>query len=678
MLGLAIGCAAVAACCYAGAVQLQQRAVRRVSSGTVLRPSGVRAVLRAPNWQLGLALVVLGASLHIFALTQAPLVIVQPIGVLSLVLTVAFAKIKPTPAVLAAMVMSVGGVSAFVALSAHATVATGVPQVGAAQSVALAAAVLAAVGWRTGGRVRCLLLSLATALLFGFASALVRAIGETLHAGGFSPLVAMMAAEAVLSALVGSWLVHQAYASGPAAVVVGATTIIDPLTAVLIDVFAYGEAPHGALPGEVASAAVAVAGLLVLARAVPPPTRPPAARERTGDRLRILIAADTFPPHVNGAAQFAYRLARGLVARGHEVHVVCPSPSGKGSTTVTDGITVHRLGAVRTPFHRSFRVCPPWRAARAVPDLLRRIEPDLVHTQAHFLIGRSAVRAATGRGIPVVATNHFMPENLFGYGPFPQWIRPVLARLAWLDLVRIFGRATVVTAPTPRAVRLLEDNGLAGLAIAVSCGIDRTHFQAAAPVRADHPTVLFVGRLDAEKNVGELLRAAAALPPELDARVDLVGDGTERPRLESQAAELGIADRVTFHGFVSDEELVRAYQRCDVFCMPGTAELQSIATMEAMAAARPVIAADAMALPHLVRPGHNGWLFRPGDIADLTARLAAVLGDPETRAAMGQASLQMIARHDIDNTLDTFERLYLDVTSSTPQPSTPRTEQVPA
>jgi phosphatidylinositol alpha 1,6-mannosyltransferase len=98
--------------------------------------------------------------------------------------------------------------------------------------------------------------------------------------------------------------------------------------------------------------------------------------------------------------------------------------------------------------------------------------------------------------------------------------------------------------------------------------------------------------------------------------------------------------------------------------MPGAAELQSLATMEAMAAGRPVVAADAMALPHLVRHGHNGWLYPPGDISALAARLASLLADPARRAAMGAASRQLIAGHSSDATVTRFEALYHQVLSA--------------
>jgi glycosyltransferase involved in cell wall biosynthesis len=80
--------------------------------------------------------------------------------------------------------------------------------------------------------------------------------------------------------------------------------------------------------------------------------------------------------------------------------------------------------------------------------------------------------------------------------------------------------------------------------------------------------------------------------------------------------------------------------------------------MEAMAAGKPVVVADAMALPHLCKPGRNGWLFTPGDVRGLADRLHAVTSDPAVTARMGAASSDLIAAHAIDTTLDTFESLY--------------------
>ncbi len=122
---------------------------------------------------------------------------------------------------------------------------------------------------------------------------------------------------------------------------------------------------------------------------------------------------------------------------------------------------------------------------------------------------------------------------------------------------------------------------------------------------------------------------------------------------------LGIQDRVTFYGRVEEDDLRAAYTRADVFAIASIAELQSIATMEAMASGLPVVAADAVALPHLMRDGENGYLFEPGDVDDLADKLRRVLtASPEEYLRMQQASLDGVEIHDIEKTLDTFEKLY--------------------
>ncbi|MBN9100309.1 MULTISPECIES: glycosyltransferase [unclassified Pseudonocardia] len=378
--------------------------------------------------------------------------------------------------------------------------------------------------------------------------------------------------------------------------------------------------------------------------------------------LRVLIGAETYPPDVNGAARFAERLATGLAGRGHEIHVVTPSPEGAPFRRSADGVTVHGVRSHRYFMRPDFQVCMPWEASPSVAALMEEIDPDVVHTQAHMVVGRYVVHAASRTGRPLVATNHFMPENLAAHTPIPRPLQRIGYKIAWKDLGRIFGKADAVTAPTPRAVELLVRSAGLKDAFPVSCGIDAERYHCATfgamPDPAAVPTVLFVGRMDQEKRVDELIRAFAALPAGVDARLELIGDGPEREAWTGLVETLGVGHRVRFRGFVSEEELVEAYARADVFCMPGIAELQSLVTLEAMASGTPVVAADAMALPHLVRPGRNGWLYTPGDVPELTTRLAALLSDPAVRRRMGAASLDIVAEHAIGATLDTFEDLY--------------------
>ncbi|GAA3039067.1 glycosyltransferase [Streptosporangium longisporum] len=381
---------------------------------------------------------------------------------------------------------------------------------------------------------------------------------------------------------------------------------------------------------------------------------------------RVLIGTDTYPPDVNGAAYFTHRLAAGLAGRGNEVHVVCASDDGPSRTEQVEGVTVHRLRSAPVLVHPTMRISVPARLDRLIDE----IAPDVVHVQGHFVVGRAAISASRRGGIPVVATNHFMPDNLFQFARVPEPLRERAGALAWKDFRRVFSRADRVTTPTRIAAGLLAGKGFGTPVEAVSCGIDLTRFRPRAEPRTwsrrafglpERDTILFVGRLDEEKRLDELIRALPIVLNTADAQVVLAGTGGRRDALATLADRIGVGDRVAFLGFVPDEALPQLYAAADVFAMPGVAELQSIATLEAMASGLPVVAADAMALPHLVRPGENGRLFQPGDVQELAWHLGGLLASPQARTAMGAASRAIALTHDDRASLARFEAIYQEV-----------------
>jgi glycosyltransferase involved in cell wall biosynthesis len=391
----------------------------------------------------------------------------------------------------------------------------------------------------------------------------------------------------------------------------------------------------------------------------------PAERSSTAssDRpLRIVIGADTFSPDVNGSARFSERLASGLASRGHDVHMVAPAASSKhGTWTETyDGqdITVHRLRSWRWYPHDWLRFALPWVINQNSAKILDAVKPDIVHFQSHIVIGRGLSVEAEKRGIRIIGTNHFMPENLLEFTLLPKSWQDWAVGLAWKAAKRTFGRASAITSPTRRAAEFLEKSTGLRNVYAISCGINAGNYTPDfTPRQANR--ILFVGRVTGEKQIDVLLNAVALLPADIDAQLEIVGGGDQKKNLEAMAATLGIADRVTFTGYVTETELRDAYTRATVFAMPSIAELQSIATMEAMASGLPVVAADAMALPHLVRDGENGFLFTPGDAQLLADKLAHVLTLPQEELdVLKNASLRLIAAHDIQRTLTTFEKLY--------------------
>lgn len=376
------------------------------------------------------------------------------------------------------------------------------------------------------------------------------------------------------------------------------------------------------------------------------------------------MGADTFWPEINGAASFISRLSAGLVERGHEVHIAAPSYSNKkrGAQLEThegQQFTVHRIYSWRWYPHPWLRFALPWRIKQNSAKILDLVKPDVMHFQSHIVIGRGMTIEGQKRNVRLIGTNHFMPENLLEYTlVIPPFLKNWAIKQAWKAADRSFGRAARVTTPTRKAAEYLEANTSVRDVLAISCGIDAHNYTPNLEPRTDN-LIVFLGRVVDEKQIDKLIRAFAKLDPALKAKLEIVGGGELEGRLKALAVTLGVAQNVTFTGYVEEDYLRNALTRATVFAMPSIAELQSISTMEAMASGLPIVAANAMALPHLVHDGENGFLFEPGNVDEFAEKLTRVLTMPEDELLkFKKESLRIVESHDIQRTLDTFESLY--------------------
>src|SRR5690606_19941660 len=201
----------------------------------------------------------------------------------------------------------------------------------------------------------------------------------------------------------------------------------------------------------------------------------------SGRPLKILIGCDTFAPDINGAARFAERLAAGLVQRGHEVHVVAPNSAYRRSaihTEIIEGepLIMHRLPAVRWLPHDWLRFVWPWRSKHYARKVLDEVQPDIVHIQSHIVIGRGLTRIAHQRGIPIIATNHVMAENILDHTSMPDFINLPVLKLAWADANRTFEMTRAVTTPTRKAADSLEHTIDISGVVPISSGIGRRNY----------------------------------------------------------------------------------------------------------------------------------------------------------------------------------------------------------
>ena len=402
--------------------------------------------------------------------------------------------------------------------------------------------------------------------------------------------------------------------------------------------------------------------------------------------MKIVIATAVYSPMINGVAVFSHNLALGLVRRGHEVLVLTPSQTGKNFTEIQDGVKVCYLRSVETKvypdqihkaekrfrlfYRHGFRVSVF--PQREVAKILGDFQPDVVHVQVSDPIGLSVVSYARHHDIPVVTTEHNQPEVLTEPLKVPRLVKKPIDALLASYFANRQSKSDFVTMPTKQAIHnLLNGRDFKVPVAAVSNGVDLSEFRPGKAsssayekyeVPADVPIVLYVGRVDPEKNVGVVLAAfSRALERVPEALMLVVGDGVDLVNLKKQARDLRILAKVKFLGRVTGEDLYEIYKMGTVFVTASEIETQGIVQIEAAASGLPLIAVDAGAVSEICVDNVNGFLCQPGNISEMAVAMAKILNDTDLRKKFSEKSLELAQEHDFERTLDKFINIYKKV-----------------
>jgi 1,2-diacylglycerol 3-alpha-glucosyltransferase len=382
--------------------------------------------------------------------------------------------------------------------------------------------------------------------------------------------------------------------------------------------------------------------------------------------MRILFVSDTYYPHLNGVYYFVCRLAPLLQEKGHIVAVIAPSENMQFSHKKVDGVDVYGMPSLPVLLYPNIRFPIPLLLRSRIGRLLSNFNPDIIHIQDHFSLSKAVITANKKRRTPILATNHFMTENLTSLFKSER-LKHTLEGMLWSRFSDVFNQVYLVTTPTETGARLIRPK-LHTKVIAISSGIDLKQFNPSGEKQKikdkyfipDKPVLLYVGRLDPEKKIEQVLHAVALAVKNVDFCLVIVGKGIRKSALERLSNELGISDRTIFTGFVPEEDLPYFYKFSRCFIIASIAELLSLATLQAMASGLPVIAANAGALGELVHDHINGFLFNTGDIGAMAHAISEIVSNDERYRKMSEKSLEIIRDHDIHKTVELFENIYKD------------------
>ncbi len=385
--------------------------------------------------------------------------------------------------------------------------------------------------------------------------------------------------------------------------------------------------------------------------------------------MRILIANDQHWPMKSGVATAGRTLAQGLASLGHTVMVVAPSQTGRGYMETDENYEITRIRSFGLPFRKNLRVSVTY--DREMRRILDEFQPDIVHVQTQLTVGLGILRAAVNRKIPVVATNHVMPENMTRniklLAPLTRPVGYIISEYGAL----LYRGAKRIIMPTESALKLFNTTRVEAPTVAISNGINLERFHPGKPsdeiykkfgIPRGVPIISWIGRVDEEKHLDVLVRALASLRDANDEFHALfVGAGNAREGLDELVTELNLGDYVTFTGLVSDEDLFQLHRVGDIFAVPSPTELQCLAMLEAMASGKPVVAVDAGALNELCITDKTGFLLPVDEPAAMAVALARLVDNPKLRKEFGKNSLEMANTHDVKVVMPKFVRLYKKV-----------------
>lgn len=436
--------------------------------------------------------------------------------------------------------------------------------------------------------------------------------------------------------------------------------------------------PARSLPGTVATilggyAQGFCAGLLKPRSLEVLPRRPtdfrPVQPRFASQRLRIALLTQTTPKRAGygGVGRYTYDLALGLYERGHEVHIFCRDDrpiQREGLGFVIHGVVPHTAmqpaNAERPVLEKNLAYSLA--VARRLLELRDQgVTFDVVHASNWDAEAVAVIRTRMYPTVLMLVSSLMQVVKTEGW----EWNDDIRACVA-LDRWQI-EHADTVCIPSQgvldsyRELMGIDPARLSHL-VRTPLGIvpDRSHM---APSRGNMRKMLFVGRLEYRKGIHNLLAVLPEVLPRFpDWECHIIGSASN-PALQEQFLERYRAapwlPRVVFHGFVSEEELRRHYQTCDLFVAPSLYESFGLIFHEAMQYGKPVIGCFTGGVPEVVTHGVEGLLVTPDDPQTLREAMERLMSDEALRARMGQAGRERVVQKQNYRTMaEGLERVY--------------------
>lgn len=360
------------------------------------------------------------------------------------------------------------------------------------------------------------------------------------------------------------------------------------------------------------------------------------------------MISDVYSPRVNGVSTSIATFRHSLHQLDHTTTLIAPRYPQGDSRDETDVIRVESRYLFMDPEDRLMKVP----AVLALAEQLRQQAFDLVHIHTPFAAHYAGIRLAKKLCLPVVETYHtYFEEYFHHYMPLlPGWLTRYSAR--WLT--RHQGRQLdALVVPSTAMLGILADYGVEVQTEIIPTGIDledfspgdRNAFRQRHGIDPHRPTLVHIGRVAHEKNIGFILEVVARVKRTLpDILLIVAGEGPARRSLQRRCRELGLDDNCLFLGYFSrGQDLWDCYASGDAFVFASNTETQGLVLLEAMALGTPVISTAILGTRDILA-AQRGCMIAETDVADFSDKVIRLLLQPALRQRLSAEAREYV--HD--------------------------------
>ncbi|GAT31982.1 glycosyltransferase [Terrimicrobium sacchariphilum] len=366
-------------------------------------------------------------------------------------------------------------------------------------------------------------------------------------------------------------------------------------------------------------------------------------------RVKVLVLCYEYPPVGGGGGRVAAQVATGLVARGHEVRVQTSGMRHLPAHEDRDGVRIERAESFRKKEDTcSVPEMALYLATSFLPalKLAREWKPDVIH--AHFAVPTGVLAASVSAltRIPYVLTAHL--------GDVPGGVPEQTSHLFKIvdPFARILWKRAAATTAVSSYVGALARAAYAADPHVILNGI-------AAPANTGDQKIanklLMVGRLSVQKNP-LLAIESLALVRDLPWTLDVIGDGPLRAQMEELARQKGIADRITFRGWLDARDVHAAMAESELLFIPSLHEGLPMAAIEALHHGLVIVGSNIGGLADVLSDDENGFMC-PLEAPAFAEKLQLLLTSPELKTRMALHSHKLAASFGVDRSVDGYEKV---------------------